>query len=110
MLLENWLLGFLETKWVLIRLNSYCDDIAHRPSILQIALVQGLVWSQGLSPQQYSYTFHQQVAVVGSHSSSGVHAEGHNEPAPTSAPWRMDGKWWGNSFLLGSRSLANHGG
>jgi hypothetical protein len=24
--------------------------------------------------------------------------------------WRMDGKWWGNSLLLGSRSLANHGG
>jgi hypothetical protein len=35
---------------------------------------------------------------------------GHNEPAPTSAPWRMDGKWSGNSFLLGFSSLANHGG
>jgi hypothetical protein len=35
---------------------------------------------------------------------------GHSEPAPTSAPWRMDGKWSGNSFLLGSSSLANHGG
>jgi hypothetical protein len=23
---------------------------------------------------------------------------------------RMDGVWWGNSFLLGSCSLANHGG
>jgi hypothetical protein len=37
-------------------------------------------------------------------------AEGPNEPAPTNAPWRMDGKWSGNSFLLGSSSLANHGG
>ncbi len=35
---------------------------------------------------------------------------GHSELAPTSAPWRMNGKWWGNSFLLGSSSLANHGG
>jgi hypothetical protein len=35
---------------------------------------------------------------------------GHSEPAPTSAPWRMDGKWSGNSFLLGSSSLANDGG
>ncbi len=25
-------------------------------------------------------------------------------------PWRMNGMWWGNSFLLGSSSLANHGG
>jgi hypothetical protein len=29
--------------------------------------------------------------------------------APTSAPWRMNDKWSGNNFLLGSRSLANHG-
>jgi hypothetical protein len=35
---------------------------------------------------------------------------GHSEPAPSSAPWRMDGKWSGNSFLLGSSSLANYGG
>ncbi len=26
---------------------------------------------------------------------------GHSEPAPTIAPWRMNGKWSGNSFLLG---------
>ncbi len=25
---------------------------------------------------------------------------GHSEPTPTSAPWRMDDKWSGNSFLL----------
>jgi hypothetical protein len=35
---------------------------------------------------------------------------GHIEPAPTSAPWRMDDKWSGDSFLLDSSSLANHGG
>jgi hypothetical protein len=35
---------------------------------------------------------------------------GHSEPAPTSAPWRMNDKWSGNSFLLSSSSLANHGG
>jgi hypothetical protein len=35
---------------------------------------------------------------------------GHSEPAPTSAPWRRDSKWLGNSFLLGLNSLANHGG
>jgi hypothetical protein len=29
------------------------------------------------------------------------------EPAPTSTPWRMNGKWSGSSFLLGSSSLAN---
>jgi len=28
--------------------------------------------------------------------------QGHTEPAPTSAPWRMYGKWSGNSLLLGS--------
>jgi hypothetical protein len=33
----------------------------------------------------------------------------HNEPAPTSTPWRMNGEWWGNNFLLGPSSLANHG-
>jgi hypothetical protein len=27
-----------------------------------------------------------------------------------STPWRMNGKWSGNSFLLGSSSLANHDG
>jgi hypothetical protein len=36
--------------------------------------------------------------------------KGHSEPAHTSAPWRMNGKWSGNNFLLGSSSLANHGG
>jgi hypothetical protein len=35
---------------------------------------------------------------------------GHNGPAPTSSWWKMDGKWSGNSFLLGSSSLVNHGG
>jgi hypothetical protein len=34
----------------------------------------------------------------------------HSESAPTSTASRMDGKWSGNSFLLGSSSLANHGG
>jgi hypothetical protein len=36
--------------------------------------------------------------------------QGHSEPAPTSAPWKMNGQLSGNSFLLGSSSLANHGG
>jgi hypothetical protein len=35
---------------------------------------------------------------------------GRSEPAPTSALSRMDDIWSGNSFLLGSSSLANHGG
>jgi len=35
---------------------------------------------------------------------------GHSEPAPTSAPWKMNGKWSGNNFLLGSSSLANYRG
>jgi hypothetical protein len=35
-----------------------------------------------------------------------VASDGHGEPAPTSAPWRMNGKWSGNSFLLGFSSLA----
>jgi hypothetical protein len=39
-----------------------------------------------------------------------VPAKGHSEPAPTSAPLRMNGKWSGNSFLLAFSSLANHGG
>jgi hypothetical protein len=34
---------------------------------------------------------------------------GHNEPTPTSAPWRMNGKRLGNIFLLGSSTLTNHG-
>jgi hypothetical protein len=34
----------------------------------------------------------------------------HSESAPANAPWRMMGKWSGNNFLLGSSSLANHGG
>jgi len=34
---------------------------------------------------------------------------GKSEPAPTIAPWRTDGKWLGNNFLLGSSSLANRG-
>jgi hypothetical protein len=33
-----------------------------------------------------------------------------SEPASTSAPGRMNGKWSGNSFVLGSSSLANYGG
>jgi hypothetical protein len=35
---------------------------------------------------------------------------GHSEPAPTSSPSRMDDMWSGNSFLLGSSALSNHGG
>jgi hypothetical protein len=35
---------------------------------------------------------------------------GHSEPAPTSAQCRINGKWSGNSFMLSSSSLANHGG
>jgi hypothetical protein len=31
---------------------------------------------------------------------------GHSEPAPTSTPPRMNGKWSGNSFLLGSSCMA----
>ncbi len=31
------------------------------------------------------------------------------EPEPMSAQWRMNGKWSGNSFLLGFSSLANYG-
>jgi hypothetical protein len=35
---------------------------------------------------------------------------GHNEPQrPSVATWRMNHKWSGNSFLLSSSSLANHG-
>ncbi len=37
-------------------------------------------------------------------------ATAQSEPPPTFAPRRMDGKWLGNSFLLGSSYLANHGG
>jgi hypothetical protein len=35
--------------------------------------------------------------------------EGHNETTPTIAPWRMNGEWIENSFLLGSSSPYNHG-
>jgi hypothetical protein len=35
---------------------------------------------------------------------------GYSKPLPTSALWRMDGKWSQNNFLLGFSSLANHGG
>jgi hypothetical protein len=35
---------------------------------------------------------------------------GHSEPAAAGAPWKMNGKWSGNSFLLASSPLANHGG
>ncbi len=35
---------------------------------------------------------------------------GHSEPAPPSAPWKMNGKWSGNNFLMGSSSRANRGG
>ncbi len=34
----------------------------------------------------------------------------HSEPAPSSGPWRMNGKWSENNFLLGFSFLANHGG
>jgi hypothetical protein len=37
-------------------------------------------------------------------------SEGHSEPGPTGARWRMNGKWSGNSFQLGSSCLANRGG
>ncbi len=39
-----------------------------------------------------------------------LHQAGHSEPEPTSTPWKMDGKWSGNSFLLGPSSITNHGG
>jgi hypothetical protein len=35
--------------------------------------------------------------------------DGHSQPSPTSAPRKMNDKWSGNSFLLSSSSLANHG-
>jgi len=39
-----------------------------------------------------------------------VPASGQREPAPTSAPYRVDCKWTGSSFLLSSSSVAHHGG
>jgi hypothetical protein len=33
----------------------------------------------------------------------------HSEPTLVSTPLRMNGKWLGNNFLLGSGSLTNHG-
>ncbi len=53
--------------------------------------------------------------VYGEKQIAGAGPNGYNEPAaPSSAPWRMDGwmddKWSRNSSLLGSSSLANHGG
>jgi hypothetical protein len=35
---------------------------------------------------------------------------GDSEPAPTNALWKMNGKRSQNNFMLGSSSLANHGG
>jgi hypothetical protein len=35
---------------------------------------------------------------------------GHSEPAPTSALWRMNGKWSENNFLLSCSWLTNYGG
>jgi hypothetical protein len=32
---------------------------------------------------------------------------GRNEPTPTTAPQRIDGKWLGKDFLLGCSSLIN---
>jgi hypothetical protein len=34
---------------------------------------------------------------------------GQSEPAPSSAPWKKDGKWPGNNFLLGFSSQTNEG-
>ncbi len=31
------------------------------------------------------------------------------QPTPTNAPWRIDGKWIGNNYLLGFNSLVNDG-
>lgn len=35
--------------------------------------------------------------------------EGHNETTPTIAPWRMNGEWTKNGFMLGSNPPYNHG-
>jgi hypothetical protein len=48
-------------------------------------------------------------AMTWAHAAQAIY-NGHSEPAPTSATWRMDGKWSGNRFLLGASSLAIHGG
>jgi hypothetical protein len=37
-----------------------------------------------------------------------VLSKSNSEPAPTSAPWKMNDKWSENTFLLGSSSQANH--
>ncbi len=52
------------------------------------------------------------LAKFGSHSSCGWFPvlSSHSEPAPSSGPWRMNGKWSENNFLLGFSFLANHGG
>jgi hypothetical protein len=50
------------------------------------------------------------MATVKQHPTSAPSTGCHSEPAPTNTPSRMDEMWAGNSFLLGSSSLANHGG
>jgi hypothetical protein len=40
---------------------------------------------------------------------SNTRPAGHNEPASSRGPWRMDGKWSRNSFLLGSSYVVNPG-
>ncbi len=59
-----------------------------------------------------SYTFHQQVAVVGSHSSSPQvsmqRAKVNQHPPAHHEGWMVNGEE--TVFLLDSRSLTNHGG
>ncbi len=91
-----------------MRVNSYCNDIAHRPSILQIALVQGWcrasrVYRQGNIPilftSKWQLLVHTAPQVSMQRATVNQHPPAHHEG------WMINGE-----FLLGSRSLADHGG
>jgi hypothetical protein len=89
--------------------SSLVNPVFHRVSSLEkerdLAKLVGpttVVLACGMCPRLNSFTCIRP--------RNGLHEEPLNEPAPTSAPWRMDDKWSGNSFLLDSSSLANHHG
>jgi hypothetical protein len=82
--------------------NTHTHTHTHIFSLFEISFGQITKFSQKKAAHN---VFYDSVCVCITHMPAG-----NSESAPTTASRRMDGKWSGNNFLLGSSSLANNHG
>jgi hypothetical protein len=88
---------------------GYCNFGTDHDHVHELAWNQHYAACYLIRSKGFNDHFHHFVSLSG-WVESRVVQNGHGQPAPTSAPSRMDDMCSGNSLLLGCSSRANHGG